>query len=122
MKKTSNDRSPTTIDADHLDPGKPHDTVKGTVIQMSRRTAPTRKIFMIAPGVDTLTLLNEGCETLATVNVLIANFASKLDGQNLKVLLSIQQLAMVAEMLLNQVRDNLYPRDDVPARQPPTWH
>ncbi|MNG30098.1 hypothetical protein D3C84_1156400 [compost metagenome] len=59
---------------------------------------------------------------LATLNVLIANFASKLDGPNLNVLLSIQQLATVAEMSLNQVRDNLYPRDDVPASQTPTWH
>ncbi|EJM21182.1 hypothetical protein PMI22_02066 [Pseudomonas sp. GM21] len=112
----------TQIQADNTAPAKVCDTAKTVVTPHPKHIPSPRQIFAIIPGVDTLTLLNEACEMLATLNVLIANFASKLDGPNLNVLLSIQQLATVAEMSLNQVRDNLYPRDDAPASQTPTWH
>ena len=86
------------------------------------RSATTQQVFTVAPGVDTLTLLNQACENLASLNVLIASFAGILEGSNRKVLLSIQHLAAVTELLVNQARENLDPRSDAPDAQPPTRH
>ncbi|MHC8332244.1 DUF6124 family protein [Pseudomonas sp. LB3P25] len=122
MKKISKHQPKTLTDADHLDPAKPCETAKCAVTPSPRRTATTQQIFTVAPGVDTLALLNQACETLASLNVLIANFAGKLEGSNRKVLLPIQQLAAVAELLVNQARENLDPRSDAPDAQTPTRH
>lgn len=122
MKKFSKHQPQTLTDADHLDPAKPCETAKGAATPSPRRTATTQQIFTVAPGVDTLTLLNQACENLASLNVLIANFAGKLEGSNRDVLLSIQQLATVTELLVNQARKNLYPRSDATHAQPPTRH
>jgi hypothetical protein len=120
VKKISKHQPKTLTDADHLDPAKPCETAKGAVTPSPRRTATTQQIFTVAPSVDTLALLNQACESLATLNALIANFAGKLEGSNRHVLLSIQQLAAVAELLVNQARENL--RSDAPKAQPPTRH
>ncbi|MHC8352026.1 DUF6124 family protein [Pseudomonas sp. RT4P38] len=122
MKKFSKNQPQTLTDADHLGPAKLCETSKDAVIRNPRRTATTKQIFTVAPGVDTLALLNQACETLASLNVLIANFTGKLEGSNRNVLLSIQQLASVAELLVNQARENLDPRSDAPDAQPPTRH
>lgn len=122
MKKSSKNQPQTLTDADHLDPAKPCEIAKEAVTHSPRRTATTQQILTVAPGVDTLTLLNQACETLATLSALIANFAGKLEGSNRNVLLSIQQLAAVAELLVNQARKNLDPRSDAPDAQPPTRH
>lgn len=122
MKKFSKHQSPTLTDADHLDPAKLCETAIGAVTRSPRPTATTQQIFTVAPGVDTLTLLNQACENLAALNVLIASFAGKLEGSNRQVLLSIQQLAAVTELLVNQARENLDPRSGAPDAQPPTLH
>jgi hypothetical protein len=122
VKKISKHPSQTPNDADQLDPAKPCETVKGAVTQSPRRTPTTRQVFTVAPGVDTLTLLNQACENLASLNVLIASFAGKLEGSNRQLLLSIQQLAAVTELLVNQARENLDPRSGAPDAQPPTLH
>ena len=122
MKKFSKHQPQTLTDADHLDSAKLCETAKGSVTLSPRRTATTQQIFTVAPGVDTLTLLNQACENLASLSVLIASFAGKLEGSNRKVLLSIQHLAAVTELLVNQARENLDPRSDAPDAQPPTWH
>lgn len=122
MKKFSKKQPQTLTDADHLDPAKLCETSKYAVTRSPKRTATTKQIFTVAPGVDTLTLLNQACETLASLNDLIANFTGKLEGSNRNVLLSIQQLASVAELLVNQARENLDPKSDAPDAQPPTRH
>ncbi|KJZ65378.1 DUF6124 family protein [Pseudomonas fluorescens] len=122
MKKLNKHQPQTLTCADHPDPAKPCETAKGAVTRSPGRTATSQQIFTVAPGVDTLTLLNQACENLASLNVLIANFAGKLEGSNRKVLLSIQQLAAVTELLVNQARENLDPRSDAPDAQPATRH
>ncbi len=122
MKKISKHQPQTPNDADHLDPAEPCETAKGAVTQSPGRTVTTQQIYTLAPGVDTLTLLNQACENLASLNVLIANFVGKLEGSNRKVLLSIQHLAAITELLVNQARENLYPRSDAPDAQSPTRH
>lgn len=122
MKKFSKHQPQTPTDAEHPDPAKRCETAKSAVTQSPGRTAMTQQIFTVAPGVDTLTLLNQACENLASLNVLIASFAGKLEGSNRKVLLSIQQLAAVTELLVNQARENLDPRSDAPDAQSSTRH
>ncbi|MHC8401948.1 DUF6124 family protein [Pseudomonas sp. MDT1-17] len=87
-----------------------------------RRSVPINQIFSIAPGVDTITLLHQASETLASLNGVIVNFAVKRDGSNRAMLGAIQQLAGIAELLVNQARDNLDPGNDGPDAQPPTRH
>lgn len=73
-------------------------------------------------GVDTPTLLSRACETLASLNVLITDLACKLEGSNRNVALSIQQLAVIAELLVNQALDNVDPPEGEPVIQPPVQH
>ncbi len=123
MKKFSKPQQPQNpTDADHPVPAKACETAKVAVIPRPRRLASPQPIFAIAPGVDTLTLLKQACETLASLNALLENFAAKLEGPNRGEVFSIQQLAMVAELLVTQVRDNLGARDDASAGQPVTRH
>jgi len=123
VKKFSKPQQPQTpTDADHPAPAKVCETVKVAVTQRPRRVSSPQQIFAIAPGVDTLTLLKQACETLASLNALLENFAAKLEGPNRGEVFSIQQLAMVAELLVTQVRDNLGSRDDASAGEPVTRH
>jgi hypothetical protein len=91
-------------------------------VRKPRRSVPIDQILSVAPGVDTITLLHQASETLASLNAVIANFAHKLDGSNRAMLGAIQQLAGIAQLLVNQARDNLDPRSDVPDPQAPTRH
>ena len=123
MKKFSKPQQPQNpTDADHPAPAKVCETAKVAVTPRPRRVSSPQPIFAIAPGVDTLTLLKQACETLASLNALLENFAAKLEGPNRGEVFSIQQLAMVAELLVTQVRDNLGSRDDASAGQPVTRH
>jgi hypothetical protein len=122
VKKFSKHQPQTLTDAEHLDPAKPCETAKGAVTRSPRPTATTQQIFTVAPGVDTLTLLNQACENLASLNVLIASFAGTLEGSSRTVLLSIQQLAAVTGLLVNQARENLDRRSNAPDAHPPTLH
>jgi hypothetical protein len=83
---------------------------------------PVSHIFTIVPGVDTPTLLCHACETLASLNVLVTDLACDLESSNRNVALSIQQLAVVAELLVNRALDNIDPPDGSPAVQPTAQH
>ncbi|MCS3841201.1 hypothetical protein HNR03_005833 [Pseudomonas sp. JAI111] len=91
-------------------------------VRKPRRSVPINQILTIAPGVDTLTLLHQASETLASLNAVLANFAHKLDGSNRAMLGAIQQLAGIAQLLVNQARDNLDPGNDTPDDHLPTRH
>ena len=70
---------------------------------------PISHIFTILPDIDTPTLLSHACETLASLNVLITEMACELSGTQRSLALSIQQLAVVGELLVNRALDNLDP-------------
>ncbi|WLH33775.1 DUF6124 family protein [Pseudomonas sp. FP2196] len=70
---------------------------------------PVSYIFAIRPDIDTPTLLTHACETLASLNVLTTDMACKLDDSQRSLALSIQQLAVVGELLVNRALDNLDP-------------
>ena len=71
---------------------------------------PICHVFTILPDVDTETLLCHACETLASLNVLTTDLACKLEGSPRSLALSIQQLAVVGELLVNRALDNVDPQ------------
>ena len=75
---------------------------------------PPRKpsrTFVIAPGLDTETLLAHACESLASANVMVSDFAGLLEGSQRSTMLGIAQVIMLGELAVNQALDNLDPQD-----------
>jgi hypothetical protein len=109
MKKVT--PSPPESPADP-DPTPLSDTTEPVIsarLRNPRQTDPVSHIFTIIPGVDTPTLLCHACETLASLNVLITDLACELESSKRNVALSIQQLAVVGELLVNRALDNIDP-------------
>jgi hypothetical protein len=82
---------------------------------------PVSHVFTILPDIDTPSLLAHACETLASINVMSTDLACDLESSRRNVALAIQQLAVVAELLVNRALDNLDPPDGLP-EIPPTSH
>ena len=78
------------------------------------RPDPVSHVFTIIPNVDTESLLCHASETLASLNVMSTNLACELEGSRRNVALAIQQLAVLAELLVNRVLDNLDPPEGLP--------
>jgi hypothetical protein len=74
-------------------------------------TRTPSKIFLIAPDIDNHTLLEYACESLASANVMVSDFARYLEGSQCNTLLGIQQSIMLGELAVNRVLDNLDPRE-----------
>ncbi len=84
-------------------------------------TAPTARImatpytpsvmFMVNPQADTESLLVNACESLASATVMLGDFAGLLEGPNRNTLLGIAQVVMLGELAVNQVLDNVVPRE-----------
>lgn len=121
MKKVSPNPPESQTDSDSLE-GVPLCEITEPAISARLRNPnhsdPVSHIFAIVPGVDTPTLLCHACETLASLNVLVTDLACNLESSNRNVALSIQQLAVVAELLVNRALDNIDPTDGEPAVQP----
>ena len=118
MKKVSPNPPETSSDSDPLDPA-PLSSITEPAISARLRNPnhadPVSHIFTIVPGVDTATLLCHACETLASLNVLVTDLACKLESSNRNVALSIQQLAVVGELLVNRALDNIDPPEGAAA-------
>ena len=69
------------------------------------------RTFVIAPGLDTETLLAHACESLASANVMASDFAGLLEGPQRSTMLGIAQVIMLGELAVNQALDNLDPQD-----------
>jgi hypothetical protein len=67
-------------------------------------------MFMIAPDMDTESLLAHACESLASANVMACDFATYLDGPQRSTALAIAQIVMLAELAVNRALDNLDPQ------------
>ncbi|MET0777543.1 MAG: DUF6124 family protein [Pseudomonas mandelii] len=125
MKKSSPNPPESPTDDDPLDLAQLSETTERLVSARLRNpshTDPVSHLFTIVPGVDSVTLLSHACETLASLNVLITDLACKLEGSNRNVALSIQQLAVIAELLVNQALDNVDLPEGAPVVQPPVRH
>lgn len=65
------------------------------------------KIFKVAPDADTHILLAHASENLALLSVITSKLATQLEGPHRNAVLAIQQLAGLAEILINRTLENL---------------
>ena len=68
-------------------------------------------MFVIAPDIDTETLLAHACESLASASVMASDFAGFLQGSQRNTMLGIAQVIMLGELAVNRALDNLDPQD-----------
>ncbi|ANI58518.1 DUF6124 family protein [Pseudomonas sp. GR 6-02] len=66
-------------------------------------------MFIVAPNMDTESLLAHAYESLATASVLASDFANVLTGPQRYMALAIQQSIMLAELAVNRALDNVDP-------------
>ena len=66
-------------------------------------------MFIIAPDIDTETLLAHACESLASASVMASDFAGFLQGSQRNTMLGIAQVIMLGELAVNRALDQLDP-------------
>lgn len=112
MKKVTPNPPESPTDSDPLDSPPLSDITEPAISARLRNPShadPVSHIFTIRPNIDSVTLLCHACETLASLNVLATDLACNLESSNRNVALSIQQLAVVGELLVNRALDNFDP-------------
>ena len=112
MKKTTRNplENPAISESEELDLTQLSKATQRAVsarLRDPKQPDPVSHIFTILPDVDTPTLLGHASETLASMNVMTTDLADQLEGSHRNVALAIQQLAVLAEMLINRALDNL---------------
>ncbi|MGX0888030.1 hypothetical protein AB7M22_000038 [Pseudomonas sp. ADAK2 TE3594] len=112
MKKTTRNplENPATPESETLDRDQLSKATQRAVsarLRDPKQPDPVSHVFTILPDVDTPTLLAHASETLASMNVMTTDLADQLEGSHRNVALAIQQLAVLAEMLINRALDNL---------------
>jgi hypothetical protein len=68
-------------------------------------------LFVVAPDINTETLLVHASESLASASVMASDLAGFLDGPHRNTLLGIQQVIMLGELAVNRALDNIDPQD-----------
>lgn len=127
MKKTPRNplETPSLSTSEDLDPIELSETAQRTVSARLRNPShpdPVSHVFTIVPDVDTATLLVHASETLASINAMTTDLAFELEGSRRNVALAIQQLAVLAELLVNRALDHLDPPDETVESQPTVHH
>jgi hypothetical protein len=84
--------------------------LKPAILKSSTPHNPST-MFIIAPNIDTESLLAHACESLASASVMASDFATFLDGPQRSMLLGIQQVIMLADLAVNRALDNVAPLD-----------
>jgi len=79
------------------------------------RLDPVSHVFTIRPNIDTSSLLTHASETLASLSVMSTDLACELESSRRNIALAIQQLVVVAELLVNRALDNVAPLDEMEA-------
>lgn len=100
---------------ENIDSKKLHEAVeralehylKPPVLQDTPRKPST--LYVIAPEVDSETLLANACESLASASVMLSDFAGLMEGPHRNTLLGIQQVVMLGELSVNRALDNIDP-------------
>lgn len=112
--------SATTSPADNIDLSKLSEITEPLVsarLRNPNRPDPVSHVFAILPNIDKETLLCHACETLASLNVMSTDLACELESSRRNVALAIQQLATLAELLVNRALDLLELPEEL--REPP---
>ena len=68
-------------------------------------------MFLIAPDINTETLLAHTCESLASASIMASDLAGFLQSPHRNALLGIAQIIMLGELAVNRALDNLDPQD-----------
>jgi hypothetical protein len=76
---------------------------------------PISHVFTLRPDIDTPSLLTHASETLASLNVMSTDLACELESSRRNIALAIQQLAVLAQLLVNRALDNIAPLDEMEA-------
>jgi hypothetical protein len=111
MKKNK-PTSPESADFSSADLSKLSETTEHTVsarLRNPNRPDPVSHVFSINPNVDTESLLCHATETLASLNVMTTDLACELEGSRRNEALAIQQLIVLAELMVNRALDILDP-------------
>ena len=111
MKKNK-PTSPESADFSSADLSKLSETTERTVsarLRNPNRLDPVSHVFSINPNVDTESLLCHATETLASLNVMTTDLACELEGSLRNEALAIQQLIVLAELMVNRALDILDP-------------
>lgn len=103
--KTDTPSEPETLDLPQL--SQATQRAVSARLRNPKQPDPVSHVFTILPDVDTPTLLAHASETLASLNVMTTDLADQLEGSHRNVALAMQQLAVLAEMLINRALDNL---------------
>ncbi|QQZ42888.1 hypothetical protein IF690_04915 [Pseudomonas sp. SK3(2021)] len=72
-------------------------------------------LFVLAPNIDTETLLVHTRENLASLNALSDDLIAELGGQQRSKALAIQQFVMLSELLINRALEQVAPSHSTPA-------
>jgi hypothetical protein len=78
--------------------------------QINANARKPSTMFVIAPGIDTESLLAHACESLASAKVVADDFAGSLRGSQRHTMLAISQMIMLGELAVNRALDNIDPQ------------
>ncbi|MFJ2487492.1 DUF6124 family protein [Pseudomonas sp. NPDC087639] len=110
MKKNNPDhRQSSKSKRDPVDITKLSQVTEPLVSKRLRNPGQISHMFTILPNVDTESILCHACENVASLNVMATDLAGELQGSQRNIALAIQQLAVLCELALNRVLDNLDP-------------
>jgi hypothetical protein len=117
FKSTPNPPEPDDVSPyDPLDPKKLNEAADRALdhyLNPLKASIPPRKpstIYVIAPDIDTETLLANACESLASASVMASDFAGQLQGPQRNTMLALQQIIMLGELAVNRALDNVDPQ------------
>ncbi|MEB0044805.1 MULTISPECIES: DUF6124 family protein [unclassified Pseudomonas] len=112
--KNASPNSPRSTGPSSIDDIKATERLVSDRLREPGQPDPVSHFFTLHPNIDTLSLLAHACETLASLNVMSTDLARELESSRRNVALAIQQLAVLAELLVNRALDNLDPPSGVP--------
>jgi hypothetical protein len=96
-----------------LDPTKLNDAAERALDHYLKPPAPPQRtpssMFVVAPHIDTESLLAHACESMASASIMLSDFAGLLETPYRNTLLGIQQVVMLGELAVNRALDNLEP-------------
>jgi hypothetical protein len=117
FKSTPNPPGPDDVSPyDPLDPKKLNEAADRALdhyLNPLKTTIPPRKpstIYLVAPDIDTETLLANACESLASASVMASDFAGMMEWPHRNTMLGIQQVIMLAELAVNRALDRVDPQ------------
>lgn len=68
-------------------------------------------MFMVAPDIDTESLLANACKSMASASVLLSDFADLLEGPHRNKILGIAQMVMLGKLAVYRALDNIDPHE-----------